>query len=277
MRGAMSKQGLAAALWWAVALAVVGQGAAFASEAELPLFWEYATPYYRVVLSLDPVAFDSLAVDPTGRAEYREVLAYSGKPTTLWVGIGGWGTHSPGPAGGVETRETPLGAELVVRRIPLVGILLHNLGDLAPLTADWAFRFGARCFEFQVTWHVQEQVRGLQEAGWAFNLDLAHYGDAERMPREPGDVRGFPAWIAWYDDDVAVVAVYQGGAGPLEANRWYGSHETAYVIVHNWWRPGGVDVDWGSYPGGWWRIVPVEAGDWMQAGSPPPVLDCGSR
>lgn len=233
---------------------------AMASQEELPLFWEYATPYYQVVLSLDPVGFDSFGIDPGGQGRFREVLAYSGKPSSLWVGIGGWGTHSPGPASSLEVTQTPLGPDLTIRGIPMVGILPHNLSERAPVSADWAFRFRERCFAFQVTWHVPDGVEGLQEAGWAFNLDLPRYGDDGEMARQPGDVHGYPNWIAWYDDRVAVVAVYAGGARSLQANRWYGSHETAYVIVHTWWDPGGVDIDWGSYPGGWWRVAPLDMG-----------------
>ncbi|MGE5550100.1 MAG: hypothetical protein ACM3ZC_06165 [Bacteroidota bacterium] len=216
--------------------------------------FEFAGRTYRIGLSLDPVGLDYLEIDPRGQGEFRNVLAYSGKPSTLWVGIGGWGTDQPGRPAAVLLKRSPDVVTLAIQGIEFVGFLPATLGRVPPLTADWVFEFREDCFDLSLTWKVKEDIAGLQEAGWALNLDLPYYGDADERRRQSGDVQGFPRWLAWYGDDLGVAAAFRERSTGLTANRWYGNLKSSYIIIHTWWQPGGGQVTWGDYPGGTWRI-----------------------
>jgi len=218
-------------------------------------YFEYRSATYGIGISLDPVFIDYLSADPGGDGEFRELLAYVGKPSSLWLGIGGWGTHKPGKPARAEVREEEDGRVLLaLRGIEFVGFLPMNTGHVAPVCADWVFEFWNDFFDMTVTWRLLDDIAGLQEAGWALNVDVPWYGDSEEARRMNRDVQGFPRWILWYGPDIGVAAAFQEGSTPLTANRWYGNLQSSYVIVHNWWKPGGSVVSWGAYPGGTWRV-----------------------
>ncbi|HHX26001.1 MAG TPA: hypothetical protein GX721_04950 [Firmicutes bacterium] len=217
-------------------------------------YFEYVGPTYSIGLSLDPVSIDYLAIDPGAAGDHRDVLAYVGKPSSLWLGIGGWGTHMPAKPGHVEVLEEEDKLVLAITGIEFVGFLKTTLGEVAPVKADWVFTFYQDFFDMELVWRVSENVEGLQEAGWALNIDLPRYGDSEEAVRVNQDVQGYPKWIVWYGPELGVCAVYRGGSTNLTANRWYGNLPSSYVIVHTWWKPGGAEIDWGTYPGGIWRV-----------------------
>ena len=217
-------------------------------------YFEYVSPTYSIGLSLDPVGIDHLAIDPKAQGEHRDVLAYVGKPSTLWLGIGGWGTHMPGKPEWVEVVEEADRTVLTIAGIEFVGLLKTTFGHIAPVKADWVFTFYEHFFDMRLTWHVPGNVEGLQEAGWALNIDLPRYGDSEEIKRVNQDVQGYPKWIVWYGPELGIVAAHREGSTNLKANRWYGNLPSSYVIVHTWWKPGGSGIDWGTYPGGVWRV-----------------------
>jgi len=219
-------------------------------------YFEYRSDTYGIGISIDPVFIDYLSADSGRDGEFRELLAYVGKPSSLWLGIGGWGTHKPGRPARAEMREEEDGRVLLaLRGIEFVGFLPTNIGHVAPVHADWVFEFHDDFFDMTVTWRLLDDVAGLQEAGWALNVDVPCYGDSEDLRRVNLDVQGFPRWIVWYGPDIGVAAAFREGSTLLKANRWYGNLESSYVIVHNWWKPGGSAVNWGVYPGGTWRVA----------------------
>ncbi|MFA7635792.1 MAG: hypothetical protein WCZ48_08400 [Bacillota bacterium] len=230
--------------------------AACASGAEVYTepYFEYISPTYSIGLSLDPVSIDYIAIDPEARGEQRDVLAYVGKPSALWLGIGGWGTHMPARPEQVEVVEEEDRTVVAIRGIEFVGFLKTTFGDIAPVTADWVLTFYEDFFDMELTWRVMENVEGLQEAGWALNMDFPRYGDSEEAKRVNQDVQGYPRWIVWYGPELGVAAAHKEGSTNLRANRWYGNLPSSYVIVHTWWKPGGSGIDWGTYPGGIWRV-----------------------
>ncbi len=220
-------------------------------------YFKYRSDTYSIGISIDPVFIDYLSadLDPGGDGEFRELLAYVGKPSSLWLGVGGWGTHKPGRPARAEVREEDDGRVLLaLRGIEFVGFLPTNTGHVAPVRADWVFEFHDDFFDMTVTWRLLDDIAGLQEAGWALNVDVPCYGDSEDLHRVNLDVQGFPRWIVWYGPDTGVAAAFREGSTLLKANRWYGNLESSYVIVHNWWKPGGSAVNWGVYPGGTWRV-----------------------
>ena len=218
-------------------------------------YFEYRSDTYGIGISLDPVFIDYISADPGGDGELRELLAYVGKPSSLWLGVGGWGTHKPGKPVRAEVREEEDGRVLLaLRGIEFVGFLPTNTGHVAPIRADWVFEFHHDFLDMTVTWRLLDDIAGLQEAGWALNVDAPWYGDSEDLRRVNRDVQGFPRWIVWYGPDIGVVAAFREGSTLLKANRWYGNLESSYVIVHSWWKPGGSVVNWGVYPGGTWRV-----------------------
>jgi hypothetical protein len=217
-------------------------------------YFEYISPTYSIGLSLDPVSIDYIAIDPEARGEQRDVLAYVGKPSTLWLGIGGWGTHMPAKPGKVELLEEEDRTVLSISGIEFVGFLKTTFGDVAPVRADWVLTFYEDFFDMELTWRMLENVEGLQEAGWALNMDFPRYGDSEEAKRVNQDVQGYPRWILWYGSELGVAAAHKEGSTNLRANRWYGNLPSSYVIVHTWWKPGGSGIDWGTYPGGIWRV-----------------------
>ncbi len=217
-------------------------------------YFEFQSDTYAIGISLDPVSIDYLSADPGGSADFRELLAYVGKPSSLWLGIGGWGTHKPGVPAQAELVQEDGRTQLALRGIEFIGLLPTNIGQVAPVRADWVFEFHDSFFDMNLTWQIMTDVAGLQEAGWALNMDVPWYGDSEDARRTNRDVQGFPQWIVWYGPDIGVVAAFQEGSTRLAANRWYGNIESSYVIVHNWWKPGGSAVEWGVYSGGKWRV-----------------------
>jgi len=218
-------------------------------------YFEYRSDTYCIGISLDPVFIDYLCADLGGDGEFRELLAYVGKPSSLWLGVGGWGTHKPGKPAQAEVREEEDGRVLLaLRDIEFVGFLPTNTGHIARVRADWVFEFHDDFFDMTVTWRLLDDIAGLQEAGWALNVDVPWYGDSEEARRVNRDVQGFPRWILWYGPDIGVAAAFREGSTQLTANRWYGNLESSYVIVHNWWKPGGSAVGWGTYHGGTWRV-----------------------
>ncbi|HAI87827.1 MAG TPA: hypothetical protein DCL63_12640 [Firmicutes bacterium] len=217
-------------------------------------YFEFQSDTYGIGISLDPVFIDYLSADLTGDGQFRELLAYVGKPSSLWLGIGGWGTHRPSVPAQAELREEDGRTVLALRGIEFIGFLPTNTGQVAPVRADWVFEFHESFFDMTLTWQVMTDVAGLQEAGWALNMDVLWYGDSEDARRASRDVQGFPRWILWYGPDIGVVAAFREGSTHLAANRWYGNLESSYVIAHNWWKPGGSALDWGAYPGGTWRV-----------------------
>ena len=91
------------------------------AEAYTEPYFEYVGSTYSVGLSLDPVSIDYLAIDPGATGEHRDVLAYVGKPSSLWLGIGGWGTHMPTKPGHVEVLEEEDKLVLTITEIEFVG------------------------------------------------------------------------------------------------------------------------------------------------------------
>ncbi len=224
------------------------------AEAYTEPYFEYISSAYSIGISLDPVCIDYISIDPKSRGEQRVVLAYVGKPSTLWLGIGGWGTHMPTKPSRVKVLEEEGRTVLAISDIEFVGFLKTTFGEIAPVRADWVFTFYEDFFDMELTWRIQENVDGLQEAGWALNIDLPRYGDSEEAVRLNQDVNGYPKWIVWYGPDLGVAAAHKEGSTNLRANRWYGNLPSSYVIVHTWWKPGGSGIDWGTYPGGIWRV-----------------------
>lgn len=235
------------------ALAPRGASASGAQVYTEPYF-EHIGSRYSIGISLDPVCIDYIAIDPECRGEQRDILAYVGKPSTLWLGIGGWGTHMPTKPAQVEVIEEEDRTVLAISGIEFVGFLKTTFGDIAPVRADWVFTFYEDFFDMELTWRLLENVEGLQEAGWALNIDLPRYGDSEEAKRMNQDVQGYPKWILWYGPELGIAAAHKEGSTNLRANRWYGNLPSSYVIVHTWWKPGGSGIDWGTYPGGIWRV-----------------------
>ncbi|MEA4883707.1 MAG: hypothetical protein VB144_08635 [Clostridia bacterium] len=235
------------------ALSLLPTALARAQEYTEP-YYEYVGDTYAVGISLDPVFIDYLGVDLDRTGESHELLAYVGKPSTLWLGVGGWGTHQPTKPMKVELVQEDGRTVLTMHGIRFAGFLPTTMGQVAPVEADWEFTFYNDCFDMSLTWRMLQDVYGLQEAGWALNIDLPWYGDSQENRRISGDVQGFPRWIAWYGSKIGIAAAFRDGSSRCQANRWYGNLKSSYVIVHTWWKPGGHGVEWGEYPAGTWRV-----------------------
>ena len=83
---------LAACTLWALVCPWVPVSAATEAQpgaAYTEPYFEYQSDTYGIGISLDPVFIDYLSVDLDGDGEFRELLAYVGKPSSLWLGVVG--------------------------------------------------------------------------------------------------------------------------------------------------------------------------------------------